>query len=121
MAEITPPADLIQLKADWYAARALADQIANEPAAPINEDDEADRQSRTVTINPRHAGEQPHDILLPTAEQMARLNEARDKVQRITLEIFRHPWKQQQPDRHKAEKELNRVALERYQATLAGA
>lgn len=114
-----PPEDLVDLKARWYAAKAAADRIAaEEPAEPV---DEQDRDARTITAAPRSAAEQPKTILIPTEEQMARLNAARAEVTELTMAVHRHPWKREQDDVHEAEKALNAIALKRYQASLAGA
>lgn len=107
----TPPEDLVDLKARWYAAKAAADRIAAEEPAG---DDE-------IEIRPRTASEQSYTIRMFSDEQNARLNAARAELQRLTMDIYHHPWKQQQDDRHEAEKALNAVALERYQASVASA
>jgi len=106
-----PPEELIQLKVDWYAAQASADAVANE----------APRGDTVIPIAPRTAVEPPKEIRLFSDEQNIRLEAARAEVRRLTMEIHHYPWKQQQDNVHDAEKELNRIALERYQATLANA
>lgn len=111
MADYDPPEDLIDLKARWYAAKAAADRIAAEDPAGEEE----------VEVKPRHAGEEVRTIRLFSDEQNERLNAARAELQRLTMAIHHHPWKTQQDDRHEAEKALNAVALERYEASLANA
>lgn len=106
--DYTPPEDLVDLKTRWYAAKALADRIAAEEPAGDQE----------ITIRPRTAAEEPRSIRLFSDDQNDRLNQARAELQRLTLEIYRYPWKQQQDDRHAAEKALNAVALERYESSL---
>lgn len=113
-----PPDDLINLKVRWYAAQALCDRIAKEPATPVDPNDPTDGEDRQIIIQPRTAAEEPRTILLPTDEQRARLNKARAVLNELTLEIHEHGWKYQQDNRHKAENELNRIALERYEASL---
>jgi len=104
-----PPEELIQLKVDWYAAQAEAERIGNEPNAG----------DKVIDIKPRHAGEELRTLTLPSDDQIARREQARERLRALTMEIHRHSWKRQQDNVHKAEKELNRIALERYQATLA--
>lgn len=106
MPEITPPDDLIDLKTRWYAAREHAEQIAAE--APEGDDE--------ITVKPRHAGEQERTIRLFSDEQSRRLAAARAEVQRLTLELFRHPWKARQEDRHAAQEAVDRLALVRHRA-----
>jgi hypothetical protein len=111
-----PPDDLIDLKARWYAARALAEQIAAEEPDPLPED-EAARTARTVTIKPQTAAETERQIIVFSDEQNARLNAARAEANRLALELHRHPWKRAQGDVHAAEKALNEAARERFLAT----
>lgn len=108
MPDYTPPEDLVDLKTRWYAAQALADRIAAEEPAGDEE----------ITIRPRTAAEETRSIRLFSDEQNARLNQARAELQRLTMDIHHHPWKSQQDDRHEAEKALNTLALERYEASL---
>lgn len=106
--DLTPPEDLIALKAAWLAAQHLADTIAAEE--PEGDDE--------VSIPPRTAAEQPRSIRLFSDEQSARLEAARAEVRRLTMEIYRHPWKQSPPGglRHAAEEALNEKAHARWRA-----
>lgn len=96
-APIIPPEDLVALKADWYAAREHADQIARE----------------------KPEGELLHlpgaiERWLLSEDQGNRLGAAREEVRRLTLEIYRHDWKRNPPaDRGAAEKALNEAAKAR--------
>lgn len=115
MPDYAPPEDLIDLKTRWYAAQALAAQIAAEEPA-----------GEEITVRPPTGaglvvpdGQAVKTIRLFSDEQNGRLSAARNALRDLTMEIFRHPWKQQQPDRHEAEKALNALALERYEASLA--
>lgn len=112
--DYNPPEDLINLKTRWYAADALARQIAAEEPAGDEE----------ITVRPPTGvglvvpdGQDVKTIRLFSDEQNERLNRARTELRQLTMDIHHHSWKQQQPDRHEAEKALNAVALERYEAS----
>lgn len=114
MTDYHPPADLIDLKARWYAADAEVKRISAEaPAGDLE-----------IPIAPRSGTEEPRTVRQISEEQADRLWTARVKLQQITMEIFRHPWKRTQYDPdggksvHDAEQELNRLARARYEATL---
>lgn len=111
MTDLTPPEDLIDLKAQWLAAQALAYKIA----------DEEPQGQEEIHIPARHAADQPRTVRLFSDEQNDRLNAARAEVQRLTLEIFRHPWKKNPPagQRQEAEQALNEAAEQRWKATLS--
>lgn len=117
MADYEPPADLVQLKADWYAAQALSARIAAEP----NNGDEVLLQLRA----PAHApGPIEKWLTMQSADQRTRHEEARAEVMRLTLALADHPWWKTLKfgTRLDAEVVVNRLALERYkQQALAAA
>lgn len=91
---ISPPEDLVELKARWYVLKALCDRIAaEEPAGDFV------RGS--------------YDVRRFSDEQNGRLDAARAQLRELTLVIARHPWRSQQPDRNAAEQALNRAAHHR--------
>lgn len=102
MAEhLNPPDDLIALKVEWLAARALADSIAAEPAAGPDED--------MIEVAPISRHGAPRFIRQPSPDQVARLEAVRERVRELTMAIHRHPWKQNPPvgDKYKAELALS--------------
>ena len=88
---VSPPEDLVELKAQWYLLKAECDRIADEPP-------EGDYLRGS------------YEMRRFSDEQNARLDAARARLRGLTLEIARHPWKSRQPDRNQAEQLLNAVA-----------
>jgi hypothetical protein len=91
---VSPPEDLIELKARWYALKAESDLIAAEE--PSGDFLRGSYQVRRFSD-----------------EQNARLEAARARLRELTLEIARHPWKGRQPDRNAAERALTLAARAR--------
>jgi len=91
---VSPPEDLIELKARWYALKAECDRIASEPP-------EGDYLRGS------------YELRRFSDEQNARLEAARARLRGLTLEVARHPWKARQPNRTGAEQALNAAARAR--------
>ena len=103
MTDSAPPEDLVALKTAWYAARDHVHRVSGEQPAG---------QELTVPGFGRDA--QPRPIRLFSDEQSARLAAARSEEMRLAVELSRHPWRQAQPDRHKAERTVNDLAYTRW-------
>jgi len=100
VADLVPPDDLVALKAAWYAANARTEQLAAvEPAG-----------DQTVPRIPL-PGRPESPIRMLSEEQSIALSTARAEQLELTLRLFRHPWKAEQPDVHAANKALNAAAL----------
>lgn len=93
-AGMSPPEDLVELKARWYVLKAVCDDIAaEEPAGDFLRGSYETRRF--------------------SEEQNARLDAARARLRELTLVIARHPWKAAQPNRNAAEQALNEAARSR--------
>lgn len=115
-ATIDPPADLIELKAAWFAAEALSASIAAEE----NSGDEVLLQLQA----PAHApGPVEKWLTMQSADQRTRHGEARAEVMRLTLALADHPWWGTLPfgTRLDAEIVVRRAALEQFGAKHAAA
>ena len=87
-ATIDPPADLVELKADWFAAEALSARIAAEENA-----------GEKVYLNLVQKPHQVHEasaaenwLKLQSEDQRARRAAAQDELMRLTLAIADHEW-----------------------------
>jgi hypothetical protein len=87
-ATITPPADLVELKADWLAAEALSARIASEESA--GEKTELHLQSKPHQVHEPSAAE--NWLTLQSEDQRARHDAARAELMRLTLAIADHEW-----------------------------
>lgn len=85
---ITPPADLVELKADWFAAEALSARIAAEK--PAGEKTRLHLQPKPHQVHEPSAAE--NWLLLQSEDQRARHEAARAELMRLTLAIADHPW-----------------------------
>lgn len=114
----TPPDDLIDLKARWYAASETSRRIGKEPPAGA-------RERLDLVQPPVHvAAPVEHWLTYMSEDQQQRLAQARAEVMRIVLELADHPWLRSLPfgTRMDAEAVVNRLARERYeQQALAAA
>jgi hypothetical protein len=81
-----PPEDLVALKVAFWAADAECTALGERPAAP----DSAGRE-----------------------RQAAQLNAALFKRARITAEMYRHSWWEEQPNRYEADQAVIRAARAR--------
>ena len=88
IATITPPADLVELKADWLAAEALSARIAAED--PAGEETELHLQPKPHLAHVPSAAE--NWLTLQSEDQRARHDAARAELMRLTLAIADHPW-----------------------------
>jgi hypothetical protein len=111
MTDYDPPADLVRLKTDWYAAQALSNQIAAEP----NNGDEVLLHLQA----PAHApGPVEKWLTMQSTDQRTRHEEARAEVMRLTLALADHPWWKTLKFGTKldAETVVNRLALKQFEA-----
>lgn len=113
-ATITPPADLVELKADWFAAESASARIAAE---------EPGGERMELHLRPRpHQAHEPDAaenwLVLQSEDQRARHDAARAELMRLTLAIARHPWwREVAPGtRFEAETAVRRAAQALYDA-----
>jgi hypothetical protein len=107
----TPPDDLIDLKARWYAASETSRRIGKEPPAGA-------RERLNLVQPPVHvAAPVEHWLTYMSEDQQQRLAQARAEVMRLVLELADHPWwKTLPPDATGPGRiEVNRLARERYE------
>lgn len=91
---VSPPEELVELKARWYVLKAQCDRIAGEE--PAGDFLRGSYQTRGFS-----------------KDQSERLEAARTQLRDLTLVIARHPWRARQSDRNAAEKALNEAARAR--------
>jgi len=111
----TPPDDLIDLKARWFAAQAEHKRACDEENAgpeittPVRES--------VYAVSPVEKWVRKLPLREPTAEQLERRAKAYDRLMQLTLELADHEWlaKLQFGTRLDAEAHVNRLAFKRYE------
>lgn len=118
----TPPDDLIDLKARWYAAQADHKRVCAEGNAgpkittPVRES--------VYAVSPVEKWVQKNPPKFPTAEQLGRRAKSYDKLMKLTLELADNEWLSELPvgTRLAAQAVVDRLARERFeQQALAAA